>query len=263
MRYFGKLKGHDLGTMKRGDRDSLYLSEGVYHWVYSITLKEGLNQIFPPKELPTPKPTPELLESLHGFLVEMHQNQIEGAYYAFFMDLNDQLLGIRKDQEKQLVLGYFKSLSGQAMTKLVRFFSAKMGESGVETIKNLPRMEVLAGQREALKSNLANSPLLIPYLEGNMGYFENPNESTKNILGSLIEFEIVFKILRNLNNTYCFENPNDKKGEKPLTDLNKDTKPQKVGKETQKITLRKKSMLSDREAKEFLFKTVFSKKKRK
>ncbi|TMU55675.1 hypothetical protein [Flagellimonas algicola] len=286
MSYFGLLKGYPLGDMEKGERNRLFVAEGLFQNIYVVSLKTGLNQVYPPKDPPVPRPTKVLIDDLHKFLLKTFEHTIYTPFYEFFVEFNDEVFGMDKATEREAALKYFKVLADHIITKVIRIFHVHGDNGDIKRVKNLPKMDLLQGQREALKSNLTNSPILLPYLEGNSAYFNSNEAKLAEPIRSFLEFEMVYKILLNLDDMYGFSSKAQKGNKALVNDDKSDSLGQKHNvtrqrediktEETERTSstksdltertpspkknLNERTLLSEEEALRYLIENVFSKK---
>ncbi|MCL6267785.1 hypothetical protein [Flagellimonas myxillae] len=265
MSYFGQFKGHGLGSMDEDERNNFLVEEGLFQQVYRITLNNGVNQVYPLDTPPIPQPTKQLMDDLYGFLLDRFIESITTPYYAFYLDFEDEIFGLDKESEKKVALGYFKVFSDQILTRTVRFFNTTRDNNGIERVKGLAKMEVLLGQQEAIKNNLANSFLLIPFLEGNNVYFDRVNASTNEEFTRFIEFETVFKIVVSLNEIYGFEKDYKSDNTEAVKSTFETTQKSSNKINTSSLTNQQKKNrpITDQQAIDYLINNVFTKSKSK
>ncbi|MBO0321562.1 hypothetical protein J0X14_04565 [Muricauda sp. CAU 1633] len=250
---FGLLKGHDLTNMDPMDRQRLLLSHGLMEPIHVIALTAEPKQVFPPTGPPVMRYTQHPTIALHSFLLDRYIDLIDGPFLGFFHDFNEEIFGLGKKKSKKLALQYYTLLADSMITKSIRFIRVQKDKSGIESVSNIGKLEMLDGQRNTLKDNLANSELLDHYLMGDEGHFSIDLVGNDKTLGHFIDFETALKILLSLNHSYGFEaNPFSVPQEKTFEE------PNQVKKTIPKI--KKTSVLSDEEALDYLLKNVFGSK---
>ncbi|MEW2923101.1 hypothetical protein AB1A65_16645 [Muricauda sp. ANG21] len=250
---FGLLKGHDLTNMDPMDRQRLLVSHGLMEPIHVIALTVEPKQVFPPTGPPVIRYTQYLTIALHSFLLDQYADIIDGPFFGFFHDFNEDTFGLGKKRTKKLALQYYTLLADSMITKSIRFIRIQKDKTGIESVNNMGKLEMLDGQRNALKDNLANSGLLDHYLMGNGGHFSVDLVGNDTTLGHFIDFETGLKILLSLNHSYGFEaNPYSEAQEKIFEE------PNEVKKTTPKI--KKNPVLSDEDALDYLLKNVFGSK---
>lgn len=250
---FGLLKGHNLTNMEPTERQQILLPHGLMEPIHVITLSSELKRVFPPTNPPVMKYTQQVVNDLHSFLLDHYVNLIDGSFYGFFHDFNEESFGLGKKTARKLALQYYSQLSDSMITKSIRFIRVKTDKSGIESVKNLGKLEMLDGQRNALKSNLALSALMDYYLMGDKSYFSVDLIEEDKMLRHFVDFESSLKILLSLNQTYGFEHypsfvAKEKNIEKP------------VGPKWGNPKIRRSPVLSDKDALDYLLKNVFGSK---
>lgn len=250
MNPFGLLKGHDLAGMEPTDRQLLLLSHGLMEPMHVIALSTEPKQVFPPVGPPVMRYSQQLINGLHSFLLERYAHIVDGPFYGFFHDFNEEIFGLGKKKSRKLALNYYTLLTDSMITKSIRIIRVQKDKSGIESVNNMGRLEMLEGQQNALKGNLANSELLDQCLMGNEGYFSIGLIEENKTLGHFVDFETALKIILSLNSSYGFEpNPfsytKDEKMEKP------------VGPKKTRPKIKNPAVLSDEEAIDYLLRNVF------
>ena len=252
---FGLLKGHDLTGMDPTDRQRLMVSHGLMEPIHVIALSSEPKQVFPPVGPPVMRYTQHLVIALHTFLLDRYADRIDEPFLGFFHDFNEETFGLGKKRTKKLALGYYTRLADSIITKSIRLIRVQRDKSGIESVNNLGKLEMLEGQRNAMRDNLAKSGLLDHYLMGDEGHFSIDLVDNDKTLGHFIDFETALKILLSLNHTYGFEPDSFSE---PLDETME--VPNEFKKTIPKI--KRTPDLSDEDALEYLLKNVFGSKRR-
>ena len=184
-------------------------------------------------------------EELYGFILKTYQEEIAVNFQDFYYRFNGAAYGLDPKEIKQLALLQFTYNFKKAFNHGIDFTRTKEKAPGIQTIENMPKLELMEAKQNALKSNLAESELLYEFLMGQVAYFDSQLAQDNPLLKSIIEFETGFRILTNLNFDYHFEETR-----KPTTQIPVEIIP--IPKE--------KPMLSDQDAVEYLLANVFNKK---
>jgi hypothetical protein len=250
---FGLLKGHDLINMDPMDRQRLLVSHGLMEPIHVIALTTEPKQVFPLTGPPEMRYTQHLTIALHSFLLNRYADLIDGPFLGFFHDFNEEIFGLGKKKAKKLALHYYTLLADSMITKSIRFIRVQKDKSGIESVNNMGKLEMLEGQRNAMMDNLAETGLLDHYLMGNEGHFSMHLVDNDKTLGHFIDFESGLKILLSLNHSYGFE-------ANPFAELQEGAmeKPTEVKKTIPKI--KRTPILSDEDALDYLLKNVFGSK---
>ncbi|NJB72887.1 hypothetical protein GGR42_003385 [Saonia flava] len=264
--YFGCLKGHDLSSFSREKVEKLLLAKGILEPKHVVRLSQIEKQVFPPSSVPILKPGNNFANNFYVFLLQHYENGVLDPFYAFFYQFNDEIYGMDMQQQKTVALEHFKTISGEILTKAISFIWTEKNPLGIDTVSNMGKLQMLHGQQLALKSNLADSTLKYPYLQGDDSYFNQELLFENDLIKQIIHFETHLKILLALNEKYHFEvdtcfSTNLEEKDNPIRDVveaaPKDvapTNPFKLPKKSTKIT--------DKEAMDYLLKTIFDKKKK-
>lgn len=206
--YFGILRDHELSAMNDKELEKLLLSKGLFQMVHSVTLSKKPQQIPPPTRPAMPRPTKKLVNAFYGHLLGYYENDINNTFYAFFLDFNEEIFGLKKKQQRGIALKNFKRLSNSVLNTAIKFFHLEKDEGGLEKVHTIQKLEILYGQREAYKHNLASKSALISYLKGESEWALDLFENDKT-LDDWLSFEATLKILESLNANYGFETDPD------------------------------------------------------
>ncbi|MCM4150925.1 hypothetical protein DHD05_04905 [Arenibacter sp. N53] len=246
MKYFGLFKKVDLNALTEPKRKQLLVKKGIWETRFRINLPRDGNMslVSATADNEVVYVSENVQEELYGFILKTYQEEIAVNFQDFYYRFNGAAYGLEPKEIKQLALLQFTYNFKKAFDLAVGFTRTKEKAPGIKNIENMPKLELMEAKQNALKSNLADSELLIEFLMGHVGYFDSQLALDNPLLKSIIEFETGFKILTNLNFEYHFEEIR-----KPSAQI-----PEEIP------IPKEKPMLSDQDAVEYLLANVFNKK---
>ena len=251
MKYFGLFKKVDLNALTEPKRKQLLVKKGIWETRFRINLPRNgkMSLISATADNEVIYVSENVQEELYGFILKTYQEEIAVNFQDFYYRFNGASYGLVPKEIKQLALLQFTYNFKKAFDLGVDFTRTKDKAPGIQSVENMPKMELMEGKQNALKSNLAMSDMLFEFLMGHVGYFDSQLALDNSLLKSIIEFETGFKLLTNLNFEYHFEEIRKPSTEKPYLPINQE-----------KPIPKEKPMLSDQDAVEYLLANVFNKK---
>lgn len=251
MKYYGIFKKVDLNALTDPKRKNLLVKKGIWETRTRIKLpRDGTMSLLSATTDNEVIYVPEgVQEELYGFILQIYEEEIAVNFQDFYYRFNGTIYGLEVGEIKNMALLQFTYNFKKAFDLAVDFTRTKERGPGIQTVENMPKLELMEAKQNALKSNLAASNMLYEFLMGHGAFFDTQLAQDNPFLKSIIEFETGFRILTNLNFDYHFEEIRKPSTEKPYVPIIQE-----------RPIPREKPMLSDQDAVEYLLANVFKKK---
>ncbi len=207
MKHFGILKNKGFEAMSPAEQEALLLELGLYEVKHRIKISRNNIPValVATNENRIVVPTKAVEEEFYGYLKGQFEQDIEDPYLEFFYVFNEEIYGLEEDEQRAIGLFYFKLYAELAKNHSVDFMRERKTDNGSSVPETWGKLESLHAQQNSLKSRVARSELLMPYLQGDQEAF-NPESTNDNaLLSEIVEFEGNVKILRSLNGLFSFE----------------------------------------------------------
>ena len=289
MDYFGYVQQKEFELLSEEAQTDFLLSEGIYTTVNTFTLTQSGMVRIGPHDLTERHVLSKIVEAqLYKFVVDRYSEFISQEFYTFQIEFNEKKYGLKTSKQKNIALRYYKRYYNQVATKVINVITQRNLENGGVAVERIPKLEFLRGQQNAMLSNLGKTDLLQQFLFGNEGYFVAGRINEFKILDDIIDFEVALSVMLSLNGQFQFEkdgffapgmdydhHPDQSVEKEHNTTLKTDEKPLNGGEKEEialgktedstnttptKKKVKKRPVLTDEEAIEYLLENVFRKK---
>lgn len=204
MKYFGILKNTGFEQMETDQQHQLLLEVGAYVQTHVVRLTNELQQVWPPTTPPLAKPGKEFIEEFYSFLREFFVKEIERNFLIKMQKFNEDTYGLNKKQRRKKALQRFKLLFEESRNHSVNIvFSGKY--NGLETVKNLGKLETLRWQQQALQGMLAECWLNVGFINGDSNFYNDSTAANDPLIQEFVLLESILKCLLLLNQEFEFE----------------------------------------------------------
>ena len=148
---------------------------------------------------------PNVLQAYYKFLINHYQEKIDTSFIRFSLDLNKQLFGFNKKEQKKIALKTFKKIFSK-IDCIWEVSENNLYTEGIENLKSISRIDLLKKYREDVKDGLnIYDESFKNYLLGEIIFFNDSLIKSRSNLESAIDFESKLKKLLSLNNRFKFE----------------------------------------------------------
>ncbi|RCS28087.1 hypothetical protein DUT90_01915 [Polaribacter sp. WD7] len=148
--------------------------------------------------------TTSVIEELYSFLLDHYKSGLN-QYILFNLSFYEETFGKTYEKSKEIALNYFNTYYNQIPIHP----SFKLKFDSNRNMIPTPKFESLYNYKKNLLLNIENkSELIIPYLAGNIDFYNSHLFHNNFIIKEVFEFENNLKILIELNRRFKFEEDN-------------------------------------------------------
>ncbi|ARV06108.1 hypothetical protein BTO04_05050 [Polaribacter sp. SA4-10] len=142
-----------------------------------------------------------LINELYRFLLT-HYTRGLGDYIMVDLNLSKETFGMPYKDKRNIALKYFNLYFGEISIP-IQFSFTFDDDRNIIPATNFQKLKRV---RDELKGNLTkNIDLLLPYLAGELSFFNRELFETNTTITKIFHFENILKILIKINNEYKFE----------------------------------------------------------